>query len=246
MKKPHNLSITQKLVRGVRRLGREGGDTLAYINRTKKMSLASIDYADYWHIRGLHAFQPRFQIFADAIDSGATVLDIGCGDGSLLEYLAGTRGIRGYGVDVSEEAVRLAKTRGVDATVANILHWDLEQKYDYIILSEVLEHLINPERVIVKVRDHFRQRLLISIPNIGYYRHRLRLMFGRFPVQWEWHPAEHLRYWTVTDFVEWLSELGLQVVSLQASNGLPLLFRYFPNLFGDQIVFIANIYSKEE
>ena len=238
--------LVKKLLNGVYRLRQDVYDTIRYISQTQKMTLSYMDYDHYWRVRGFHTFQPRYRIMAEVIEPGSTVLDIGCGEGLLLEYLTKTRGISGCGVDIAPEAVRLAGARGVKVEVADILHWEVEQEYDYIILSEILEHLANPEEVIAKVRHRFRKALLVSIPNIGYYRHRLRLLFGRFPIQWEWHPAEHLRFWTVVDFVQWISELGLEVVDVRSSNGFPMLHRHFPNLFGNQVVFVIQPFVAQQ
>jgi methionine biosynthesis protein MetW len=158
----------------------------------------------------------------------------------LLQYLAETRDTSGYGVDVSQEAIKLARARGIHAEVADIASWQIDQEYDYIILSEVLEHLVNPEEVIAQVRPRFRKALIVSIPNIGYYPHRLRLLLGRFPLQWVLHPAEHLRYWTVVDFVEWIGQFGLQAVDVRSSNGLPILHRLWPNLLSNQVIFVIR------
>lgn len=230
----------KRLFKGVSSLWGHARSTLGYVSQSQKIHMSKMDYDRYWSVRGFHTFQPRYQIMAETIVPGSTVLDIGCGEGLLLAYLADTKGTYGYGVDLSYEAVKLAGMRGIEAEVADILCWEIEQEYDYIILSEVLEHIANPEEVIAKVCWHFRRALLVSIPNIGYYQHRLRLLFGRFPIQWGWHPAEHLRFWTVIDFVAWIRELGLEVVDVRSSNGFPFLYRYLPNLFGDQVVFIIS------
>lgn len=231
-------SLVKNLLKGMYSAWENALSTLSYVSQTQKMHMAELDYDQYWRMRGSHTFQPRYQIIVEIVEFGSTVLDIGCGEGLLLQYLTETKGICGYGVDISREAVRLARARGVKAEAADILQLRIDQAYDYIILSEVLEHLANPEEVIIKVRGRFRKALLISVPNIGYYQHRLRLLFGRFPLQWRWHPGEHLRFWTVIDFVEWIGELGLEVSGVRSSNGFPFLHRYLPNLFGNQVVFI--------
>lgn len=211
------------------------------IGRPQKPLLLSMNYDEYWRVRGFtDSLHLRYQIMTEAIEPNSTVLDMGCGDGLFLEYLAKIKGISGYGVDVSQEAVNLARARGIEAEAADIQGWDIEREYDYIVLSEVLEHLAYPEDVIAKARKRFRKAILISVPNIGYYRHRLRLLFGRFPIQWGWHPAEHLRYWTVMDFIAWVSEFGLSVAAIRASTGTPVLCRCLPNLFGKQVVFVLR------
>ena len=107
-------------------------------------------------------------------------------------------------------------------------------KCDYIILSEILEHLVLPEKLLNKVRNS-APYLLISIPNSAFYKHRISLLFGRFFKQWAVHPAEHLRYWSHRDFLEWLEALDLKVIKYKASNGRP-----WPNLLGNQICYLVK------
>jgi methionine biosynthesis protein MetW len=230
----------RNFLRGTQALLRDILQTPRYLHKSPKMRLTQMDYEDYWKLRGRHSFQPRYEIMARMIEPGASVLDIGCGDGFLLEYLARLKKVQGYGVDISVEAITMAKERKVKAEAVNIFEWESDQVYDYIIISEFIEHVPNPEDLIRKLRKGCRKAFLISVPNIGYYQHRLRLLFGRFPVQWVIHPAEHLRFWTVIDFQEWARQLGLEVIEVQSSNGIPFIHRYLPNLFGNQIVFLLR------
>jgi methionine biosynthesis protein MetW len=216
---------------------REVKDTVCYVFAWQESNLEVMEYDRYWQARGRHSMQPRYSLFSELVGSGSSVLDIGCGDGFLLQYLKNEKNARVCGIDISEEAVRLARERNIETTVGDILEIDIECVYDYIILSEVLEHFDKPEAVIAKLKGKFRKALLISIPNIGYYKHRLRLLFGRFPIQWVWHPAEHLRFWTVADFRLWLRQFGLKESVVLASNGFPILRQILPNLFGDQVIF---------
>ena len=118
--------------------------------------------------------------------------------------------------------------------------FSLPRDYDTILISEVLEHVSEPERLLRQVQPHIRERLILTFPNIAYMPHRLRLLFGRFPVQWGWHPGEHLRFWSLSDFGWWLDQLGYEVMAIRASNGIRGLARIWPSLFGNQIVVIAR------
>lgn len=218
---------------------REVKGTVRYVFAWQEPSLDTMEYNQYWQTRGHHTMQPRYSIFSEMIDYGSSVLDLGCGDGLLLQYLRDGKSAQVHGIDISEEAVRLASERNVEITVGDILEIDIEGVYDYIIVSEVLEHLADPEALIAKSKGKFCKALLISIPNIGYYKHRLRLLLGRFPVQWAWHPSEHLRFWTVVDFRLWLRQFDLDKAAVFASNGVPVLRDLLPNLFGDQVVFVV-------
>lgn len=232
--------LAKELLRGMHSVWLDVWHTVKYIRQMPDVTLPRMDYENYWRMRGYHSFQPRYRIITDIVAPDSTVLDIGCGEGLLLAHLSQVRSIKGLGLDISSEAVRIARERAVQAEVADILTWRLDEEYDYIIISEVLEHLPTPEDVIAKVCGHFRRALIVSIPNIGYYPHRLRLLFGRFPLQWGFHPAEHLRYWTVVDFKQWIRSFGLEVTAVYSSNGLFLLHKYWPNLFGNQVVFVIK------
>lgn len=233
-------TLTRDISCGARQLWQDIRFAFANISQMPRATLTHMNYEEYWRTRGHHTYQPRYRIIAELIEPGSTVLDVGCGDGRLLEHLTQTRNVKGFGIDVSPEAVRMASERGVAAEVGDVLTWQPDKEYDYVVMSEVLEHLPNPEQVIDKARHCFRRAIIASIPNIGYYPHRLRLLCGRFPVQWGLHPAEHLRYWTVIDFSDWICSFDLEVESIHSSNGFLILHRYWPNLLGNQIVFVIR------
>ena len=208
-----------------------------------RMALKRLDYDEYWDQRKPAGIHPRYQLMGAIIEPHSSVLDLGCGDGALLSYLVGTKQVQAVGIDISSQAVERARARGVVAQVADITLPDFQpsQQVDYILLSEVLEHLTDPEALLLRLKGSARGGLLVSIPNSGFWPYRLRLLLGRFPVQWAFHPGEHLRFWTVPDFVWWTQSLGYSVKAIHATNGShPLgleLFRWMPALFGFQVLF---------
>ncbi len=227
----------------VGRIARRAGDGVRYVlGQRHPFGIEALDYDLYWRARGDHQVVARFPIIAGSLERGESLLDIGCGEGTGLAYLAQTRGVIVNGVDISEVAVALARAKGVDARVADVMAPDfqLDRTYDTILISEVLEHLAEPERLLAAVHDRIGKRLVLTFPNIAYLPHRLRLLFGRFPVQWGWHPGEHLRFWSLSDFGWWLDELGFDVIAVRASNGIRGLDRAWPSLFGNQIVVVAR------
>ena len=194
------------------------------------------------------SLQPGFKLIGDLVEPGSSVLDIGCGDGKLLRYLARERGATVAGIEVSQNAVTLAAAQGVPVMLGNVTQDDfqLTEQYDYVIMTDVLEHLHNAEEVISKLKGRFRNSLLVGLPNSGFVVDRLRLLFGRFPKQWHIHPSEHVRFWTLSDFVFWCRQLGLEVeayygVQIQFSEFLPKLFwRWYPRLFSRKIVYVLK------
>jgi methionine biosynthesis protein MetW len=183
------------------------------------------------------------------VERGDRVLDLGVGDGALLKYMIEAKGIEGYGLDVSTKAVEFSQQQGLNVALADInqpinevieQHYGKNAAFDYVILSEIIEHLPDPEMLLNRLRPYIRKGFIISIPNTGFHQHRLRLMFGRFPLQWVVTPGEHLRFWTRADFHWWARQLGFAIVREVAYEGTPLLKRVLPGLFAAAFVYVLK------
>lgn len=204
-------------------------------------SRLEFDYDIYWLERRPGGVQPRFELIAEYLDPHSTLLDVGCGDGAFLAYLEQTRQMRGVGIDVSVVAVEGAKKRGVDArvsTLSQLLQSVPPLRFEHVVMSEVLEHVADPETMVRQGWELARRSLWLTFPNIAYFPHRLRLFAGRFPVQWVVFPGEHLRFWSIPDFGDWLNQFGFAAPRMWPSNGVTIfgLHRLWPNLLANQIV----------
>jgi methionine biosynthesis protein MetW len=209
-----------------------------------------LDYDGYWERkRGsnmgyLSSFQlDRVRAIAGSMPAGVSVLDVGCGDGSILRYLIEHRAVAAHGVDVSERAVAHCRAQGLDVWLADVTQPEALSalaEYDYIILSEIIEHVPAPEDLLDGLRSHVRQAFIVSVPNTGYVWHRLRLLLGRFPLQWLAHPGEHLRFWTHVDFLWWANWLGYRVRTATPYQGTRLLKNLWPNLFASGMVYVLE------
>lgn len=197
-------------------------------------------YNQYWQERGLSkGLRLRYQIFMDWVEPESSVLDLGGGDGHLGEILTKEKHCQVAVLDLSSVAVNLAQKRGLTATVAN-----LEEKlpfpdnnYEVVILSEVLEHIINSENLIKEATRVSKKMIIGSVPNTGFYKYRWQLLFGHFPRQWFISPTEHLRYWTVNDFKKMITDLNLNLKTIKASAGRRWLRDFWPSLLAEQICF---------
>lgn len=215
----------------------------SYVPVSRRIS--AMNYEHYWQLRGHSILMPRYVAMANCIPIGARVLDLGCGEGTFASYVKNNCGAKVIGVDISRTALQLAYQKGVpvlegDITDANFFAKVMDYgPFDFVTISEVLEHIQNPESVIQQA-SKLSPKLLITIPNIAFFPHRIRLFFGKFPLQWEFHPAEHIRFWSVSDFKRWCKELNLIVERAIPTNGFPLIFRFWPNLFANQVVFVLK------
>lgn len=201
-------------------------------------------YEKYWNSRNKSSYRPRYNIFSEWITDGASVLDVGCGDGAFLGFLkAQNRKLNLTGVDISEQALSVAKERGfqtfqVDASVSLPFK---DKTFDYLVCSEVLEHIANSEDLLKEMRRISRKGVLVSIPNIALWKHRCRLFFlGSFPIQWLLEPREHIRFFSIKDFIKTIKASGFVNRRIEISSGTRILKYIWPNLFADQVCFLLE------
>lgn len=207
-----------------------------------------IDYDAYWKARGFslnEKLKEREVLISRTIPEGAIVLDIGCGN-SRLPLVLKEKGCKVKVADISSVVLAGFKKYGIESTVLDLNKVSETKlpKHDWIIMSEVLEHMTNPEEIVSTLKA-YTDNFALTVPNSGFYRFRLHLMFsGRFFTQWVYHPSEHVRFWSHIDFCDWLKALGLSLVSTEASNGLSIfgikLYKIWPNLFGHQICYFVK------
>ena len=206
----------------------------------------NVNYDLYWKTKrssgpGLSAWQKeRADLIAKLVEPEVKILDLGCGDGYLAKYLQDSNdGLTVIGADVSVDAVAAASQLGLETRLVDLNNaTDIEQlpAVDYIMALELIEHLPCPEELLQKLKKKAAKGFILSFPNSGYYQHRLRLLFGRFPLQWVVHPGEHLRFWTVRDCIWWVNSQGANLDKLVIYQGLPGLKKIMPSLFGQSII----------
>lgn len=195
----------------------------------------------YWEGRGrgqgngLSAWQKERAEYALSIlpkTGDFSVLDIGSGDGGVLAYCKSKRpGLSGTGVDLSETALSLLKQKGFAALqmeLADPKNYSALPFADYVLMFEIIEHMPDTEALLAATLKIAQKGILISVPNSGFFTYRLRLLFGRFPLQWAVFPSEHLRFWTVADMWWWLRAHGVHNATIHTYQGVPLLKYLFP------------------
>jgi methionine biosynthesis protein MetW len=163
------------------------------------------------------------------VRQGSRVLDVGCGEGELLELLAREKGVEGRGLEISPEGVSACMARGL-AVVQGDADDDLDyfpaKAFDYAVLSQTLPQVRNPRHVLselLRIAEH----AIVSLPNFGHWRVRLALLsHGRMPVTHSlptpWWATGNIHLCTVRDFTELCDDLHLRVEACAAlDNGKP-------------------------
>jgi len=151
----------------------------------------------------------EFQIITQLINKQSRVLDVGCGDGDLMQYLKENKNVDIRGLEISKNNVRKCISKGL-TTIEGDAEKDLIQfpnkSFDYVILSQTLQAFLNPQLVINELLRVGKQAI-VTIPNFGYWKIRLHLLLkGTMPVTKtlpnEWYDTPNLHMCTIKDFVE--------------------------------------------
>jgi 2-polyprenyl-3-methyl-5-hydroxy-6-metoxy-1,4-benzoquinol methylase len=206
-----------------------------------------VDYDAYWEVKrdgnlgALNAYQAdRVAWIARRVREGDAVLDLGCGDGAALLALRKAARVEAFAADVALKPLDYLSKQGVRTVVCNLSRMEEVARLpacDHVLLLEVLEHFGDAEQLLQTALGRARQSVFFSVPNTGYLPYRMRLLFGRCPVQWRTHPGEHLRFWTMSDLRWWLGQLGLlHRAEVSAYQGFPILNQFAPSLFASALI----------
>lgn len=187
-----------------------------------------------------------YAIIGDIVEPKSRVLDLGCGEGELLQWLAENKAVDARGVELSGSKVQRAIARGV-----SVFQCDLDEAladypdhaFDYVILSQTLQETLRPRQV---MREMLRvgRRVIVAFPNFGHWRVRLSMLVsGRAPrtglFPYEWHESPNIHFLTVEDFED-----------LARKDGYVVERRYFlaghrkvttrPNLMAETAVYLVT------
>ena len=160
----------------------------------------------------------EFKIISNLIDKNSHVLDVGCGDGILMEFLAQEKKVNIRGIEISKTKVQNCIAKGLTIIEGNAEE-DLRQfpdkSFDYVILSQTLQAFFDPEKVLEQLLRIGKQTI-VTIPNFGYWKVRLHLLFkGTMPITKnlpnEWYNTPNLHMCTIKDFVNFCNKKNIKI-----------------------------------
>jgi methionine biosynthesis protein MetW len=192
------------------------------------------------------------QVIADLIESNARVLDVGCGDGALLDYLHHFKQVDARGIEISQAGVNACVAQGLSViqgdAETDLRHYPSEA-FDYVILSQTLQATYDPKGVLEQL-VRIGRRAVVSFPNFGVWHVRLRLLAsGRMPVtdslDTAWYETPNIHLCTIADFVELCDDLGIVIEQgmVLDARGRPRWLRApgaLANWLGEQGLFVLS------
>ena len=198
------------------------------------------------------SMRPDLAAIAEMIPQGARVLDVGCGDGALLEHLTTTKNVDGRGLELSQQNVNACVARGL-AVIQGDADTDLleypSQVFDFVILSQTIQATRNPKGVLGHLL-RIGRRTAVSLPNFGHWRVRLNLLArGRMPrtkaLGYEWYDTPNIHLCTIADFAALVSEAGADIEHALAlsEKGRTRPMRtdaWSPNLLAEGAIFLLR------
>jgi len=192
------------------------------------------------------------QLIAEMIEPNTRVLDAGCGNGTLLDYLWRFKQVDARGIEISTQGVQACVSSGLSVVQGNV-ETDLKDypdgAFDYVILSQTLQAMHEPREVLEQMM-RIGKRAIVSLPNFGYWRLRLYMMFkGRMPVSenlpYEWYNTPNIHFCTIRDFVALTKEMNLTIersLFLDEEGSSKTIGKSVAvaNWFGEQGVFLLS------
>lgn len=201
----------------------------------------------YTESKGLHL---NYSIISNMIEPDAVVLDLGCGDGTLMKMLK-DKGVNVRGIDINQDNIVKCLEKGLPVVQGDIdegLHEYPDKSYDYVILNQTLQSTEKPDYVMEEMLRTGR-KIVVSFPNFGYWRIRFYLLFhGRMPksniLPFEWYNTPNIHLLTIKDFYNFAEKhcfkIEQKICMRKAKVRKSLFHKLFDNLFTEEVIFLCS------
>ncbi|MDH5424673.1 MAG: methionine biosynthesis protein MetW [Gammaproteobacteria bacterium] len=187
-------------------------------------------------------------LISDWIKPGARILDLGCGDGTLLKHLRDTMNVSGYGIEIEQSNIVKCIESGI-----NVIHNDLDEginnffdadSFDYVVMTQALQAIRHPEQLLDEVL-RVSSDAIITFPNMGYWTNRVQLALGgHMPVTKSlpnyWYNTPNIHLCTLYDFENLCKQLDIRIIKrhvVDSQHKHNWLAKLFPNLFGEIAIY---------
>lgn len=189
--------------------------------------------------------KPEHAVILEWIEEGSSVLDLGCGNGDLLDALVKEKHVKAQGIEIDENAIYECVAKGLSVVQQDIetgLSEYLDKSFDYVILAGSLQQVKKPDPVL-KNALRVGKNTIVSFPNFGHYRVRLQILFGgKVPVTpslpFEWYETPNLHFLTISNFIEYCRKRDIKI-ERSAFLGSRRI-EYLPNLRAETSVFMLS------
>lgn len=193
----------------------------------------------------------NYSIITEIIDKGAKVLDLGCGDGSLLAQLIEEKEVKGLGIEINQDSAISAMEKGLSVIQADIdegLKGFEDKEYDWVILNQTLQSTEKPDFVIDEML-RVGKKAVVSFPNFAYWKVRFYLFFtGNMPkskvLPFEWYDTPNIHLLTVNDFYEFCKKRNIKILKsvymTKANVKKHFLMRLLSNFFAEEVIFVIS------
>jgi methionine biosynthesis protein MetW len=183
-------------------------------------------------------FRQDFAIIANWVKFGSKVLDLGCGDGELLQFLRKSMEVKGYGVEKDDANWLVCMQNG-----SNVIQMDLEdglsgfedQSFDTVILSQTLQAMHNTEEIVLEMIRVGRE-IIVTFPNFGYWRNRIQILTGNMPVSkilpYQWFDTPNVHLCTIHDFDQFCKNHKIMILERSVITDTKAI-DFMPNLLGN-------------
>ena len=199
-----------------------------------------------------YSIRKDWDLIESLIDNKSTILDIGCGEGDLIQQLQNNKQADIRGLEINGELVRTAISKGLSVIQGNAekdLTQYYDQSFDYVILSQTLQAMFNPKNVLNELL-RIGAKTIVSFPNFGHWRIRTQLLFkGKMPITkelpYEWYDTPNIHFFTLKDFLEMCRMTNIYI---ERSIGLTSQGRQFEitnhtltsNLITNEAIFLLS------
>ena len=189
--------------------------------------------------------KPEYKLISDMIETNSRVLDVGCDDGTLMEFLKQNKNVDIRGIEISKEKVQTCISKGLTVIEGNA-EFDLKQfpnkSFDYVVLGQTLQAFVNPELVINELL-RVGKKAIVTIPNFGHWKVRLNLMIkGTMPVTKtlpnEWYNTPNIHMCTIKDFFKFSKTINFKIFKSLA------LINKKVSIIDNSNLFTKNLFSE--